>query len=318
MSEPLISVVVPVYGVEPYLKKCVDTLLAQTYQNLEIILVDDGSPDLCPSICDYYASKYGNVKTFHKPNGGLSDARNYGTAQASADWIVYVDSDDYVSSCYISDLWNLRSRFNADIAMAWVIREDANGCILGKKKTFDGFCLTGESAIFEVYGKGVHVGWNAYNKIYRKQVLLDNPFPNGYYEDMACMYKILERCAKVAIGDFSQNYHYVQRPNSILNGSLTDKHFHIFDICKDFSTYIKTQYPNYSVLEPIVYAKAVIQMLGSSMICKTDFDNVFIKYRKLFLRNILSVVFAKGINYRFKILYTMLCTTPSLYRIMHR
>ena len=102
----LITIVVPVYKVEKYLKKCVDSLLCQTYKNIEIILVDDGSPDTCPQLCDEYAQKNSNVVTYHKPNGGLSDARNYGVQKASGDWIVFVDSDDYVESSYVEDLWN--------------------------------------------------------------------------------------------------------------------------------------------------------------------------------------------------------------------
>ena len=94
--EPLISVIVPVYKVELYLRQCVDSLLAQTYSNLEIILVDDGSPDGCPAICDEYARKDSRVRVIHKPNGGLSDARNVGLDAARGEYIGFIDSDDWV------------------------------------------------------------------------------------------------------------------------------------------------------------------------------------------------------------------------------
>ena len=314
MDYSLISVIVPVYNVETYLCKCVDSLLNQDYPKYEILLVDDGSMDSCPSICDEYSKNYNCVRTFHKDNGGLSDARNYGTKNAQGDWIVFVDSDDYVSTDYLSSLWSLKEKYNADIAMAWVIRVNEEGKLLGRKLSFPDFCISGEEAVLEIYEKGIHVGWNAYNKLYPKSVLITIPFPNGYYEDMACMYKIMECCNKVAIGDFNQNYCYVQRPNSILNSKLSEKHFHIFDICDDFINYFLQKYPKHRVLKPIIYAKATIQMLHSQIMDRNSFKNVFLRNVKLFRKNILKVLFAQGVNPKFKISFLLLCSYSSLYR----
>lgn len=102
--EPLISVIVPVYKVEPYLRQCVDSILAQTYTNLEIILVDDGSPDHCGAICDEYAEKDRRVQVIHKPNGGAFDARNAGFDIATGEYLSFVDSDDYLSEYYVKQL----------------------------------------------------------------------------------------------------------------------------------------------------------------------------------------------------------------------
>ena len=93
---PKISVIVPVYKVEAYLPRCVESLLSQTYKDFEIILVDDGSPDTCPAMCDAYAKKYSNIHVLHKENGGLSDARNAGVTIAKGEYVTFVDSDDYV------------------------------------------------------------------------------------------------------------------------------------------------------------------------------------------------------------------------------
>ena len=92
----MISVIVPIYKVEPYLHRCVDSILAQTYQNIEVILVDDGSPDSCPEICDEYAAQDERIKVIHKANGGLSSARNAGLDAASGDWVSFIDSDDWI------------------------------------------------------------------------------------------------------------------------------------------------------------------------------------------------------------------------------
>ena len=99
--KPLISVVIPIYGVEKYLKSAVDSVLHQTYTNLDIILVDDGSKDGCPAICDAYAAREARVRVIHKENGGLSDARNAGIAVAGGDYIAFLDSDDYYAPCFI-------------------------------------------------------------------------------------------------------------------------------------------------------------------------------------------------------------------------
>lgn len=112
---PLVSVVVPIYNVEPYLRECVDSILAQTYQNVEIILVDDGATDGCPGICDEYDSKYPNVTAVHKLNGGLSDARNAGLALAKGEFVTFVDSDDWLAPQMIERCESLIRKYDADV-----------------------------------------------------------------------------------------------------------------------------------------------------------------------------------------------------------
>ncbi len=104
-DNPLISVVIPVYKVEKYLRECVDSVINQTYKNLDIILVDDGSPDKCPAICDEYAEKDTRVRVIHRKNGGLSAARNSGIDIARGEYITFIDSDDYVSRVYVEQLY---------------------------------------------------------------------------------------------------------------------------------------------------------------------------------------------------------------------
>ena len=102
-----ISIVIPVYNVQDYIKKCLDSILSQTFSDLEIILVDDGSTDLSGRICDYYSENDKRIKVIHTANGGLSEARNVGIKNATSEWITFIDSDDYVSSDYIEYLYNL-------------------------------------------------------------------------------------------------------------------------------------------------------------------------------------------------------------------
>lgn len=112
----MLSVIVPVYKVEPFLKRCVDSIIHQTYKNLEIILVDDGSPDNCGAICDEYANKDDRIKVIHKENGGQSSARNVGIAIAKGDYIAFVDSDDWIDSDMYETLIGLAEKYDADIA----------------------------------------------------------------------------------------------------------------------------------------------------------------------------------------------------------
>ena len=111
-NQPLLSVIIPVYKVEKYLRQCVDSVINQTYKNLEIILVDDGSPDNCGKICDEYAEKDKRVKVIHQLNKGLSGARNTGTEQASGEYIAFVDSDDWLDVHMYEDLFGVLNKYN--------------------------------------------------------------------------------------------------------------------------------------------------------------------------------------------------------------
>ena len=125
-EKELISVIVPIYKVEKYLEQCVDSIIAQTYQNLQIVLVDDGSPDRCGEICDRYASENKNIVVIHKKNGGLSDARNAGIQAASGAWLAFIDSDDFIDPDMMETLYNLAVSNQAK--MAWcAVREVEEG-----------------------------------------------------------------------------------------------------------------------------------------------------------------------------------------------
>lgn len=119
-NNELVSVIVPVYKVEPYLDRCVASILAQTYPNLEVILVDDGSPDNCPALCDAWAQRDARIRVIHKKNGGQSDARNVGLDAASGAYISFVDSDDYIAENFIETLYDLLHEYHTDIsAVHW-------------------------------------------------------------------------------------------------------------------------------------------------------------------------------------------------------
>lgn len=204
--EQLISIIVPIYKVELYLRRCLDSILAQTYQNLEIILVDDGSPDNCGIICDEYAAKDNRIKVIHKENGGLSDARNYGLDIARGQYIGFVDSDDWISPDMYAYLLQGLLKYDADIAVC----EYYN--VYNKKRIAT---RRDEDRVFEG-GKileallGLKIGNYAWNKLYKKELWCDIRYPYGQnYEDVRTTYKLFQKCRRV-VGLKDAKYFYFQ------------------------------------------------------------------------------------------------------------
>lgn len=213
MMKDLISVIIPVYKVEEYLDRCVESIQKQTYQNLEIILVDDGSPDNCGKMCDEYEKKDPRIKVIHKENGGLSDARNAGIEIATGEYIAFVDSDDFVSNDYIEYMYQMLIENNAKLAISGIMNVwkdtlitegvHTNTQVLTPKETFENL----------LFAKGIEV--SAYGKLYHKSLWKENRFPKGkVYEDTAIMYKIIEEAKQIVYGD-KKCYYYIARVGSI-------------------------------------------------------------------------------------------------------
>ena len=136
MIHSLVSIIVPIYKVEPYLHRCLDSIVNQSYTNLEIILVDDGSPDTCPQICDEYATKDNRIVDIHKNNGGLSDARNVGLDISKGEYITFVDSDDWIDKQYVETLLTLITTENSDIVFGENEPFHTNYSTQNKKKQY--------------------------------------------------------------------------------------------------------------------------------------------------------------------------------------
>lgn len=214
MGNPKISIIVPVYKVENYLDKCVESILNQTVKDFELILVDDGSPDNCPKICDEYLLKDSRVKVIHKENGGLSDARNAGIKEAKGDWLSFIDSDDFIAPDMIETLLSNAENENADIAVCdAVLFKD------GEKPAFTDSTKKTVMDSTEAQGKMINERLfvvNTWNKIYKKSLFDDITFPKGkLYEDLATTYKLLDKSKKVVYIN-GKKYAYLQRATSIM------------------------------------------------------------------------------------------------------
>jgi glycosyltransferase involved in cell wall biosynthesis len=213
-----ISVVIPVYGVEDFLPACVESVQKQTYSNLEIVLVDDGSPDGCPVLCDMYAKKDARCIVVHKPNGGLSDARNAGIAKASGDWIFLLDSDDWLEQAdYLERLLLAAKRFGAGIAVSntrHTTGPKEPGSFFSPMNEGP-FSLSREQALCQLM-YGVQFRHSAWGKLYRAELFSGVKYPVGkLYEDLATTYRLFVRCDTVAF-DFGIYYGYRIRQGSII------------------------------------------------------------------------------------------------------
>lgn len=216
--EELISIIVPIYNVEKYLPRCIDSILNQTYKNLEVILVDDGSIDGCPQICDEYAKKDQRIKVIHKQNGGLSDARNAGLDVANGAFWGFVDSDDYIHSEMYKRLWEELKANLADIAVCNLCRVYDEGR-KEKEVSIDKTTIySGHQAVSNILDKRLHVvSVVSCGKLYRRPLFTNIRFPKGkLHEDEFITYRLFYNSSRVVYlsGEY---YYYYQRIDSIMS-----------------------------------------------------------------------------------------------------
>lgn len=219
MNEPLISVIVPVYNVERSLDRCVRSITEQTYRHLEIILVDDGSPDECPRMCDEWAGRDDRIRVVHKPNGGLSDARNAGLNAMHGDFVAFVDSDDYVEPDYVGRLH--AGIADADMSVCSIICEDSDG---KARQGSEPIVEKQDAVSSEEYLRRALLDWRlvvAWNKLYAASIWNQLRFPVGrIHEDEYVLHQVVGRCKNINIL-LDGLYHYVSTDSSITHSGFS-------------------------------------------------------------------------------------------------
>lgn len=210
-----ISVIIPIYKVEAYLDKCVQSVVEQTYRELEIILVDDGSPDNCGAMCESWAKKDSRIKVVHKENGGLSDARNAGLAVATGELVSFIDSDDWIEPDFLQTLYDALITQDAQIAECAIHLVDEDGNILRDRSPATSETIDKMEALRRlILEEGVFQ--TVWNKLYRRQVIDGILFEKGKYnEDDFWTYQIFDRATKLTLVD-KPLYNYLQRGGSIM------------------------------------------------------------------------------------------------------
>ena len=238
----LISVIVPIYNVERYLEKCIDSILAQTYPELEIILCDDGSTDGCGAVCNRYAAQDDRIRVIHKPNGGLSDARNAGIEIARGSWYVFIDSDDFITPDTIERMHAAAVSTESQIAVCNMIRIYDDG------ETEPFYCpvreqtlLAGETR-FETLKQP-----SACNKIFRADLFDGVRFPKGKYYEDTFVYHILAHRAENIVLTGHDGYFYLSRRESILGQPrYTDRYFDFVEAVHTRAAYLlERRVPHY-------------------------------------------------------------------------
>ncbi len=239
MNSKLISVIVPIYKVEKYLPKCIDSIIDQTYKNLEIILVDDGSPDGCPRICDEYAAREGRIKVIHQQNGGLSVARNSGLNIATGEFVAFVDSDDWLEPDMYETLLKISVEHDADISECDFRPTDGN-IIAEKEKdedvttVYDSFPAIVDAIVRKT--SNPKLAFEVWNKLYKRELIGDLRFKAGQiYEDLYFDRLLFHKCKKLVFTSHVGYNYRISRPGS------TVTFFNEKKLCKfpELNDYIK-------------------------------------------------------------------------------
>ncbi|EGC90834.1 glycosyltransferase, group 2 family protein [Turicibacter sp. HGF1] len=268
----LLSVIVPIYNVENYLERCLESIVNQTYKNLEIILVDDGSPDKCPRICDDWAKKDSRIKVIHKRNGGLSDARNQGISHATGEYICFVDSDDFIDTNMYLKMMEEMIKNQADIVVCgrYIYQEDSS---------IPEFCLTSAKqfgpveALSELFSGGC-IEEATWDKIYNRKLFADITFPvSEINEDIVTIPYLIEK-AKLIVHIGTPYYYYRNNCNSISKSLYTDKKSVVINHINQVYNYFSKKYYELSQPLDIFRARYSYRMIQSIISDK----NVYLKY----------------------------------------
>lgn len=288
MMKYAVSVILPVYNVEEYLPKCMQSLFSQTFSDFEIIIIDDGSNETCSRLCDSYKEHPG-VAVYHKKNGGLSDARNYGIEHASGDWIIFIDPDDYVDPDHIEYLVSLSDRYGTDMA----ISQHRDLFPDGRVKDFGAEgeeCLDDKTCIERMLYHDV-IDTSAWGKMYRKTLFKEIRYPVGLcFEDIGTTYALMMEAGKIAVG-YRSTYNYIYRPNSIVTGAFNPHKIDMLKNTDKMARDVLSVYPDLkdAVIRRRVYARfSTLNQMENAVgydALKKDIIAFIKKYSKNVLRN---------------------------------
>lgn len=254
-TAPLVSVILPVYNIAEHLPKCMASLLGQSYPNLELILVDDGSTDGSSALCDEYAAVDGRAVVCHKPNGGLSDARNHGIARARGEYITCVDPDDYVDGDYVAYLYGLAQKYGARMAIGQhrVWRGDR---VIHEYGGAGDEALPAKDCIERMLYHDV-IDTSAWGKLYGAELFQGVTYPVGMqFEDIATTYRLMMKCESIAVG-YESKYNYILRETSIVRGAFNPHKLDLLEMTDAMGREVSAAWPDLAdaVLRRRVYAR---------------------------------------------------------------
>lgn len=314
---PKVSVIVPVYNVERYLDKCIKSIIGQSFIDFELLLIDDGSTDSSGDICEVYNTKDSRVRVFHKENGGLSDARNYGIDRAMGMFYTFIDSDDYIGSDYLKILVELVDKYEADISVIKSKNIYSDGTLEFGTPANDVRVFNTTDALSHMC-RNTFFGISAWGKLYSKKLFEGIRYPKGkLYEDVLTTPYLFAKANRVVSCDAVQ-YYWLQRSESIMHRKISMEDFVLFDNMEKLINFIDQNYPD-------VHDAAICRFVNDSfwtivqrLACSENYyeqidfvinrckkywkEGLFNNYLSLSKKvNILTILFSKKI---YKALYT--------------
>lgn len=312
--DELISVIVPVYNVEQYLEKCVDSIINQTYKNLEIILIDDGSTDSSGQLCDHLAQKDSRIVVYHKENGGVSSARNLGLDKAQGDYIGFIDSDDYIDPDMYEFLYNDLKKYNVDISMCDLYHVYAN-----KKDeqvdVIERYIINASDAINLVLN-GKFSAVTPGNKLYKKNLFYEVRYDLNISvaEDALMIIKLLGKSGLLSIST-EKKYYYYHRSNSLTTSPFSEKTLDVITVYQRVLEIVKENNPN--IIDSAKYRVfwAYFYVLDSLCVSdvRRDYDTLVEQLLSELKSNAMFILTSANFTYKRKILFLSLLISERLY-----
>lgn len=244
MKESLVSIIVPVYNVGPYLKRCIDSVLNQSYLNLELILIDDGSTDESPVVCDDYANKDSRVHVFHKENSGSSDARNMGLDNTKGEYVLFVDADDYISSDMLDTMIKLMSGQTDVVVCDFASVTNDTGVQKLTRHEEPHTRIVSSVVALEDMMYQRFITNSPWAKLYKAGLFEGVRFPSGKInQDLGTTYKVLAKADMVSLID-KKMYMYMYRPNSVINSKFSMKRMAGLQFAIEQCDFIRSNFPD--------------------------------------------------------------------------
>lgn len=309
-----VSVIVPIYNVEKYLKYSIGGILKQSYKNLEIILVNDGSQDNSLAICEEYSKIDNRIKIISVENGGQGKSRNIGLQHSTSDWILFLDADDYYDNNAVEYLVELAERYGSDLVVTplRVVRDHIQGGNASSIKNEKILNLNKDRLIEEMY-YGRLLGATPCGKLYKREILEKWPFPDQLFEDLAIAYKHLMSAKKVAVSN-QYYYNYYQRVGSTTKSRYTSKLEDFYRAIEKNYKYLEEDFPNNKELSIALKTRmftggfqVVNSMIESGM--TKEVKDKSLEYRK----DLLMIIFNSRITKNHKIKHILFSINPKLY-----
>ncbi|MFC7322727.1 glycosyltransferase family 2 protein [Halobacillus campisalis] len=317
---PAISIIVPVYNVEPYLRKCLNSILAQTFTDFEVIVVNDGSTDGSGEICDEFSKNDIRVKVIHEKFKGVSSARNTGVRFAQGEYIGFVDSDDRVEKEMYKKLYRLCIDSECDISICRLGREIDGKLMYPIQKGGYIVELSNEEAMKELF-KGELYRFSLCNKLFKRDLFEGVNFPEGrIHEDMATTYKLFEKAKRISFIDYS-GYIYVKRQNSILTKKYNSNRLDSFKGWEEIINFMKERYPQLSneYLSSFVYWTVDNSFLVLNQVDKkrerNEYLNIIQNYAKPHCKNILLYC---ALPMKYKYLFLLISFFPGFLNLQYK